>query len=46
MRCLNPGIQTGAEEGKELLLTIQQSLVIIRVFVIGTWIMSILDVKK
>lgn len=44
--CWNPGIRTGEEEGKWLLLTIQQSLVIIFVFVIVTWIVSILDVKK
>lgn len=44
--CLNPGVQTEEEEGKWLLLTIQQSLVIIFVFVIVTWTMSISAVKK
>lgn len=45
--CLNPGIQTGEEEGKQLLPTIQQSLVIIFIFVILTWIVIVLlGVKK
>lgn len=44
--CLNPGIQTGEEGGKHLLPTIQQSLVIIFIFVILNWIVIVLLGEK